>query len=889
MKKFLYSLLVLFASISTVAFAQQEEAASVEAWDGSDKALEMLAGDKLTFEYTATGNGTFYVYSDNQDAQDNLPIDIWGGWYNNGVYEPDTLQDAGYYDNGAGVYGWLRVMAGDVVRFTLTASDDADGSITEFTLKSMFFNDNYGGSSWETPVVLEKGQTVNIPVCPNNSSEFLVELDLTNATFCKFTAPSDGVASIFTEENLIYYLEEEYIGSVDNLFKAVSQDVKTNDHEFIVNKGVDYLVVVPNSRPTTLKFKMNYDRLGLSPKFPVEISEFPATIDLLKGNNYYAFSHELVGESKMMEVSVAAGWNGTVTYMENSTEESEELAADKVTGSATTFVKNVDSRYLKGGSTVIVNFKMTDKSSLSSAVKLSLREPKAGESFETAIAAVEGENSINGPAGEYWFAYTTEKDAVYSFATNGALKHINFTAGIEQMVADNEYRVDMGETIYICVATTTAEGNVLTISGVDIVDGDYCDRPVYFELGQTITIAGRGVDNFHSFTSAENGIAVFQSTNWTVHFRGECGGRRLNAAESISDAGDDIKYTYELPVEAGKSYIVEVTAVSEDITINTSFKTASVGEIFTTAIGIESLNDTVDIAYEFEKSKWYKLTADKDGFYVIKAKLGYAANMTTKIGNDNEINAGSDNDAVNAYMGGYKAAKVYVKAGETLYIYTKTGRENDEKQFSAEFYLVASFAEARPGEDVAVAMKAEANTEYVVMAKGDEAYNQWYIYTIPADREAVFSILCTTLNYSNLSLYNEQLASLSSYKGDFVQTTVKDGDTTIGKTYEFAVADVDRTIYIYTPIVTSTEPVIWKIECDDAVSDDDDNTGDDTNDDNNDGNAGDNNSGDDNTENGVDVEEVADEAPVIYDLMGRRVMNPTKGIYIINGVKRVIK
>jgi len=56
-------------------------------------------------------------------------------------------------------------------------------------------------------------------------------------------------------------------------------------------------------------------------------------------------------------------------------------------------------------------------------------------------------------------------------------------------------------------------------------------------------------------------------------------------------------------------------------------------------------------------------------------------------------------------------------------------------------------------------------------------------------------------------------------------------------------------------------PVVWKIE-------------------------GENEGGDDTS---VSIEKAETEATVIYDLMGRRVANPTKGIYIINGVKRVIK
>lgn len=852
MRKFYYSLLMLLMGITTAAFAQQQEASDIQQWDGSSKKIEMERGDMLTFEYTSAENGMFYLYASDQSVYDNVPLSIWGGWYHDGAYDADApLNDAGTYENGVGLYGWLKVWAGDVVRFTISALADAEGELTEFTLKSAFFNESMGGNNWENPIVLSKGTKVTLPVYANADTDVLP--DLVNTTFCSFVAPTSGVASIFTEEYLVYYIEADLYGVEE--FKHVSQNVKTNDHEFIVENGKTYIVVIPNSRPTEVTFKMTQEGLGASAQFPNPIKAFPATLDLKKGNNYYAFGHDLIGDKNMLEVAVAAGWNGTITYMEDPSENSAELSANTVAGQAATFVKNVDTRYLYG-SEIIVNFKVSDVSAIAEAVTLTLREPKAGESFGTATPAVLGENAINGPAGDYWFVYTSEMDAVYNFATSGELKHVNFTVGVEQLVADNVYRVDAGETIYVCVTTTT-ETATFTIVGNEIVDGDYCDRPVYFNLGDVISIAGRGVDNYHSFTAEDNGFALFSSTNWSVQFRQECGGRRLNPEETITESGDDIIYSYKLPVTKGQNYIVEVTAVSEDITITSKFEAAAEGEIYATAIEIKNLGDTIKLPYEFEKARWYKVTSPQTGYLTAYAKLGYAANMTTKLGDAAEVNAGSDNGKNNAYMGGYKAAKVYVEEGETLYIYTKTGRENDEEQFGANFYLVVSFVEARPGEDAAIAIEAEANTDYVVMAKGDEAYNQWYIYTIPANEGVTISILSTVLNYSSLTLYNEDLTTMSSYKDDFVQTTVKDGDVIVGKTYEMSISEVDRTIYIYTPIATSTAPVIWKIE----------NT----------------------NEAGIVVEEIADETPVIYDLMGRRVEVPTKGIYIINGVKRIIK
>ena len=853
--------------ITTATFAGES---GPHTWDGKNKTLTLKRDTTLTFSYVAAEKGTLYIYSDNQGSSDNMPLTLQGGWYHDGAYDADSpLQDAGSYENGLGLYGWINVWDGDEVRFTISTSKDAEGTQTRFTLKSVFFNQNVGGSSWEKPVVLTQGKETAIPVSPNVSQDVLGDLWISNATFCKFTAPSDGVATILTSEYLIYVLEEENIGSVENLFRSVTQDAATNDHEFIVREGVDYIVVVPNERPAKLTFKMTDKVVGKSAKFPNEITEFPAAIDLKKGDNYYAFSHTLIGDKKVLDVAVAAGWNGTITYMEDPNEDSAELAADEVVGVDTTFVKNVDPRYLYGN-TVIVNFNMTDKSSLASAVSLTLREPAAGESFDTAIAANFGENTIEGAAGDYWFAYTAEMDAVYSFATTGTLKHVNFSAGVEQLVADNVYRVDEGETIYVCVTTTTNEGNTFTVSGKEIVDGEYCDRPIYFELGQDIKIAGNGVDCFHSFFAEANGFAIFTSTNWSVHFRSECGGRRLNPEETITESGDDIIYSYKLDVSEGQSYIVEVAAVSEDITISTKFEAPVLGDVCATAVAINALDENISIDYVFEAAKWFKYTATKSGFYTVKSKLGYSSNMTTKIDDCDaaETNAGSDNSAKNAYMGGYKMSKVYLEKGQILYIYTKTGRSNDESQFSPEFYLSVSFAEARPGEDAAIAIYARSHTEYTVMKNDADGYEQWYTFTIPAGKSVSISMTATVKYISNcLNFLQENktnyLIRRSEYNDDeydYVQSDITDASgTTIGKRNDFEVIDTDRTFYIKVSTINATYyPVVWKIEGD--------------------------------IDAGISVEKVASEAaPVIYDLMGRRVENPGKGIYIIDGVKRIIK
>ena len=263
-----------------------------------------------------------------------------------------------------------------------------------------------------------------------------------------------------------------------------------------------------------------------------------------------------------------------------------------------------------------------------------------------------------------------------------------------------------------------------------------------------------------------------------------------------------------------------------------------------------------------ETTVWHKYVADCTGFYTTYAKIGRGSNLKVKVGDceSDEINGSDDGRYGNAYMAGYKLCKVYVEQGQTIYICT-TINANPGDTDGTNYYIVPTFAEARPGERFADPINARSGIEYT-LTTGTNGYETWYKYSIPANEEATIIIGSTIKNYSSLVFYWDEKSSLSAYKGDFQQTNITDGDGwIIGKSYLFEATDTERTIYIKSPVATISEPVVWQINCNDGVND----------------------------ETNVSVEEVADEAPVIYDLMGRRVMNPTKGIYIINGVKRVIK
>ena len=872
MKRILYFFLMLFVGINTAGYAQQE-ASTVTEWDGSSKRLRMKPDSLITFSYKAAENGTFYIYADDQDVYDNVPVNIWGGWYHDGAYDPDSpLQEAGPYENGVGVYGWIKVFAGDEIRFTLSTPKDAAGAMAIFSIKSLLYNESVKGDSWERPIALTQGTKTNLPVYRSYDPDYLA--DLSYATFCRFVAPSDGVASILTGEYLIYYIEEGLYGSIDEPLKYASQDISTNDHEFVVKKDSAYIVIVPNSRPTDVTFKMNSSRPGENCKDPIELTGFPATLDLVKGNNFYRMDLAAIGEKQMMDLAVAAGWKGTITYLNNCDYESDELLPADIKGTAVNYIHNLDPLYM--GSELIINFNVTDVTTANDAVTLDLREPKEGESFGKAMPVKIGENAFSGTARDYWFVYTADKDAEISVATTGTLKHMLYSRDGGNIINEyNVYRLNEGQSIYLCISTATEGNHTVTLTEKAIEAGDYCDMPIVFNLGEDVVIKDRGDDvmNYRQFTAEKSGFAVFETTAknvleyyWTIYFRQECGGKAISyTREETTDAeGNITARSYKIPVSGGYSYIFEIMSFANDgadVIFTTRFEEANEGDVCATAVEIKALNDTIKLDYTFDAEKWYKLTAEKSGFYLVNAKLGQAANMKTKVGDCDaaETNAGNDNSQPNAYMGGYKAAKVYVEEGQTLYIYTKTGSSNDEAEFSPNFYFIVNYAEPRPGEDVAVAIEAQAGTEYAVMTN-DEGYEQWYVYTIPAGKELTAKLTATKKFISNsLSFYKEdKVTSMSAYKGDFTQNNLtNEAGEVIGKEYLFDAAEAQRTIYIKVSTVNVMySPVVWQI-----------------------------------VGEGNDIEDII--APqheeVIYDLMGRRVTAPTKGIYIINGVKRVIK
>lgn len=868
MKKFLFAFLVLFAGINIVSYAQQE-ASTVTEWDGKQKRLRMRPDSVITFSYKAVENGTLYIYADDQSVYDNVPVNIWGGWYHDGAYDTDSpLQEAGPYENGVGIYAWIKVFAGDEIRFTLSTPKEAEGAMAVFALKSLLFNESVKGDTWERPIALTQGTKVNLPVYKNYESDYLK--DLSYATFCRFVAPNDGVATILTKEYLIYYIEEGLYGSIDEPLKYASQDISTNDHEFVVEKDSAYIVIVPNSRPTDVTFKMNSSRPGENCKAPIALKTFPATLDLTKGNNFYSLDLSNIGEKYIMEASIVAGWNGSITYMNNCDYESTELLPVDIKGVAMKQILNLDPLFV--GSELIINYDLTSPNAMSAAATLTLREAAEGECMDKAKAIGAGETAFGGELRDYWFVYTSVKDVELAVATTGTLKHMLYSRnGGNIMNGDNKYRLGEGQSIYMCV-TATESTHTITLTEKTIEAGDYCDMPIVFSLGENVVIKDRGDDvmNYRQFTAEKSGFAIFETTSknvidyyWSIYFRTECSGKTISyVREDITDnKGNVTARSYKIPVTEGTSYLFEIMSFANDgadVIFTTRLEEANEGDICATAITIAQLGDTIAIANTPESTVWHKYVADRTGFYTTYAKLGRGSNLKVKVGDcdADEINGADDSRYSNAYMAGYKYCKVYVEKGQTLYISTTINADPGDTDGN-NYYIIPTFAEARPGERFEDAISAQAGVEYT-LTTGHDGYDTWYIYTLPSGKEVTITISSTIKNYSSLVFYKDEKTSLSAYKNDFTQTSLTNEDgTMIGKSYLFAAEDTERTIYIKAPIATITEPVVWQIVGD-----------------------------------GTDIEHIA--APetgerAIYDLLGRRVAAPAKGIYIINGKKVVIK
>lgn len=812
MRKIYFLLLALLFGMTTTINAQDTNE-SITTWDGTDLSVTLNAGESKTFSYKATEQGKLYIMA--TTASTNLGVSISGGWYHDGAYDADAPFDiAEPYDNGAGIFATITVFNGDEIRFTLSADEAVEGedavTSTSFTMKSTVYASNYGGDTWENPINMSISKTVSFPVYANYDVDYLA--DFSHATFARFEAPTDGVVSVMTSEYLVYYIEEELYGSQD--MKYAVQASMTDDHEFAIENGKAYILMIPVTRPTNVSLRITSDRLGENCAFPVEITEFPANLSLVKGNNWFKMNVKELGTTNFMEIASTAGWEGNIEYWNNCNVTNDWLTSDVIIGTTETFYKNINPVRLETAEYLYFNVQVTNGTP-GNGLTLSLREPKEGESCDMATPIQLGENKFKGLARDQWFSYTASKDAEMTIASTGYLRYISFNCDdTNNFNGTNTYRVNEGQTFFFCITTYNTETNTITISEKELVDGDYCDRPIDFVLGENVVIADRGDDiiNYRRFVAEESGTAIFETTCanwvenfWSVVFRNDCEGRAIDYVRNDYEDENtgDLGLSYRIPVTKGETYIIEISSFANggtDAIVTSRFEAATVGSNCETAIAIENLGEEIEIPNTPDLTVWYTYTADKSGFYTIKSKIGRGSTMKTMTAECTAelVNSATDNSYSDAYMAGYKVSKIYVEQGTPFFVCVTISSDPGETA-GTNRYIIASFAEARPGEYFGSPIQAVAGTTYYLL-NTDDAYDTWYAYTIPAGTECIFNIGSDiTPSYGSLAFYSDETTTMSAYKGDFTQTNNKnDNNQMCGKTYTFAAGETDRVVYIKT-------------------------------------------------------------------------------------------
>ena len=521
-----------------------------------------------------------------------------------------------------------------------------------------------------------------------------------------------------------------------------------------------------------------------------------------------------LGTTNFMEIVSTAGWEGNIEYWNNCNVTNEWLTSDVIIGTSETFYKDINPVRLETAEYLYFNVQVTNGTP-GNGLTLSLREPKEGESCNMATPIQLGENQFKGLARDQWFSYTATKDAEMTITSTGTLKYISFNCDdTNNYNGTDTYRVNEGQTFFFCITTNNTETNTITISEKELVDGDYCDRPIDFVLGENVVIADRGDDviNYRRFVAEESGTAIFETTCanwveyfWSVVFRNDCEGRAIDYVrnEYEDENNGDLGLSYRIPVTKGETYIIEISSFANDgadAIVTSRFEAATTGSNCETAIAIENLGEEIEIPNTPDLTVWYTYTADKSGFYTIKSKIGRGSTMKTMTAECTAelVNSATDNSYSDAYMAGYKVSKIYVEQGTPFFVCVTISSDPGETA-GTNRYIIASFAEARPGEYFGSPIQAVAGTTYY-LPNTDDAYDTWYAYTIPAGTECIFNIGSDiTPSYGSLAFYSDETTTMSAYKGDFTQTNNKNANNQMcGKTYTFAAGETDRIVYIKT-------------------------------------------------------------------------------------------
>ncbi len=784
-----------------------------ESWDGKTLAIKFEDKDaSKKLAYTAIQDEMLYIFS-TASAYD---VKFAGGV----VGQPDAILPWEAYDNQVGGYSSIRLMEGDVLQFTVTSNEYLEGQGAgfprSFTINSMavpFSGMFLPGYSMETPVNLVENVETIIPV-NENYTEFPIFDSYGELSWLKFTSAKNGIANINIETDLIYVYEgEENIGALDYTPMSIVQGANDISHRFVVKAGVEYYIVVPNSRPAKATLVYEDVEEGGDCIMPVNIDSQKGTLSVKKGTTWFRYAVGKNGD--ILELSSKNNWSGTVTYYKDCTD--IEPIVTEVTKTAKSYLE-ID---LEKGFYFIG---IESDNNVTDAIDFVQRESKSGETKLNPLDAKLGENTFGGEKRDYWFKYVASKDCMLNitYPENAPLTLIVFETGTTNAANPDAtsciLRANEGEEYRLKFENPDTENANFTISETKIAEGDYCDYPRYFNLGENIQMVNRNAqEEWYAFTASEDGIIEFEvedeiwvRDHWSCAIVKECGG--------IHDllAFDEFRgmLTYRYSVLKGQTYRFTVyqfytaengTKPGDDIIIKTKFTPAGEGESCDKAIGVNYNEVTTckDVASE----TWYEFVLPEDGIYYIVASLGQGGNLKYKLG---DCGAVLEKSIATDYMYGrayVKLAKTEngedtdLKAGQVVKIYASIGKDKPEDQ-KYDYSLVVRKAVA--GDDLSTPFATQKGV-YYTLNPGDVTTAATiagcpYAITASADAKIELTVLTDEAYFSG----NFEVYSGTSRVGCTMSKTKTDnGDGTYTYAYTFS-GDNIQANKTYTVLVPFT-------------------------------------------------------------------------------------
>ena len=731
-----------------------------EPWDGVTMSITLDdASASKTFSYTATQNEVFYLFS-KVEAYD---VKFAGGV----VGEPDLILEWEAYDNLVGGYAAIKLMEGDVLKFTVTSTEFLEGQGADFPRRfsisslivpvSGFF---LPGVTFENAVNLQPDVETIIPVNENtNVDEFPDFANYSELSWLQFTAPVSGLANIDIEQYVLFVYEgEDKIGALDYKPIRVVQDENNNSHKFAVKANTTYYIVTTNNRPVKATLKITEVEEGNDCIVPIDINSMTSTLSVKAGTTWYNYT---VAKSEdntlnLLELASNKDWTGTISYYVDCSD--AEPVVNEVAVGAKSYFEMEASRtnYL-----ICVN----SAKAVEDAIKLVQRAPKPGEAQVNPLDAKLGENEYGGEKRNYWFKYIATQDCMLKFTySEDALTMITFGIGTTSVAnygsTNCTVRVNAGEEYRMRFETKNIDKASFTIvEDENIPLGDYCDYPRPFNLDEDIVMKNRDTqEEWYVFTAPDDGIVEFEvedkiwvRDHWSCGIVKECGSVHdlLTAKEFMG------KLTYHYSVIKGETYRFTVYQFKNeegvDIVIKTKFTPAGEGESCDKAISIDF--DKVVICKDVASETWYEFVAPEAGEYYLVSSLGQGAVVSYKIG---DCSTEAVTAEVKDFMYGRAYATLNLEKDQIVKICAVISKDKPEDQDYDYSLIVRKKAQ---GDDLETPFAAKAGKYYTLGAGNvmTAATLEGYVYSITAtDAKLEFTVLTKEAYFSgNFFVYYE--------------------------------------------------------------------------------------------------------------------------------------